>query len=188
MNTSPDSNLLKFYSAGLTFLLALFSQLIAPQQAHAKAQYFSCINKSGIPTTVANMSSGKQVEMIRWTSSIFTDDGWTPERRCQEVSGRFTEYNNKNQLRYLTTGKINGMHVICVALNKGDRCSNLVYTLKPGQNPTQTLNRLFGIQRKATGPLNETGDRAYIDINEYLGIGKTENLPAMTTGDKLNDW
>ncbi len=83
---------------------------------------------------------------------------------------------------------MNGMHVICVALNKGDRCSGLVYTLKPGQNPTQTLNRLFGIQRKATGPLNETGDRTYIDINEYLGVGKTENMPAMTTGDKLNDW
>lgn len=174
-------------STAALFIAAAF-QAFAPQQAKAKAQYFSCVTRSGVPTTVANMSSGKEVPMIRWTSSVFTGDGWSPERRCQEVSSRFTDFNNANQLRYLTTGIMNGMHVICISLNRGDRCSGLVYTLKPGQNPTETLNRLFGVQRTATGPLNETGDRAYIDINEYLGIGKTEGLPAMTTGDKLNDW
>lgn len=179
---------LKFGSAGLTILTAFFSQILIPEQAYAKAKYFTCVSSSGVPTTMAMMSSGKEIPMIRWTSSVFTDSGWTPERRCQEVSARFTDFNNTNQLRYLTTGKMNGMHVICVALNRGDRCSGLVYTLKPGQNPTQTLNRLFGIQRRATGPLNETGDRSYIDVNEYLGLGKTENMPSMTTGDKLNDW
>lgn len=173
---------------GSAMAAATLLQVLFMNSANAKAQSFSCSSSSGVPTTFANMSSGKQVPMIRWTSSVFTNDGWSPERRCQEVSSRFTEFNNSNQLRYLTTGQMNGMNVICVALNKGDRCSGLVYTLKPGQNPTQTLNRLFGVQRKATGPLNETGDRSYIDINEYLGLGKTENLPSMTTGDKLNSW
>lgn len=172
----------------LVFSAIVTTWLVVPTNALAKAQYFSCVNSSGTPTTVANMSSGKKIPMIRWTSGVFSGDGWSPERRCQEVSSRFTEYNNNNQLRYLTTGKMNGMNVICVSLNKGDRCSGLVYTLKPGQNPTQTLNRLFGVQRKATGPLNETGDRVYIDVNDYLGLGKTENLPQMTTGDSLNSW
>lgn len=158
------------------------------QEAKAKARYFSCDTINGVPTTVANMSSGRKVPMIRWVSNTFDNDGWPPSRRCQTVSARFTEYNKKNQLRYLTTGKMNGVNVICVALNKGDRCSGLVYTLKPGQNPTYTLNKLFGVQRKATGPLNETGDRAYIDMNEYLGVGKTEFMKPMTTGDKLNEW
>ena len=161
---------------------------LSPIKAEAKAQYFSCITKGGVPTTIATMSNGKQVPVIRWTSSVFSNDGWTPERRCQEVSSRFSQFNDNNQLRYLTTGYMNGMNVICVALNKGDRCSGLVYTLKPGQNPTQTLNRLFGVQRRATGPLNETGDRAYIDMNEFLGVGRTEDLPPMTTGDNLNSW
>lgn len=186
MNTRDSA--LKIRNTAMALAIATTSQIIASQEVQAKAQYFSCVNRSGVPTTVANMSSGKQIAMIRWTSSIFTDDGWTPERRCQEVSSRFTDFNNRNQLRYLTTGKMNGMHVICVALNRGDRCSGLVYTLKPGQNPTQTLNRLFGVQRTAAGPLNETGDRTYIDINEFLGIGKSEHLPSMTTGDKLNEW
>ncbi len=114
------------------------------QEAKAKARYFSCDTINGVPTTVANMSNGRKVPMIRWVSNTFDNDGWSPSRRCQTVSARFTEYNNKNQLRYLTTGKMNGVNVICVALNKGDRCSGLVYTLKPGQNPTYTLNKLFG--------------------------------------------
>jgi hypothetical protein len=161
---------------------------LAPIKAEAKAQYFSCVTQAGVPTTVAMMSNGKQVPVIRWTSSVFSNDGWSPERRCQEVSSRFSQFNDNNQLRYLTTGYMNGMNVICIALNKGDRCSGLVYTLKPGQNPTQTLNRLFGVQRTATGPLNETGDRTYIDMNQYLGVGRTEDLPPMTTGDNLNAW
>lgn len=173
-------------SIALPFLIG--SQLAVPPQVEAKALHFSCADRNGVPTTVANMSSGKEVSMIRWTSSVFTNDGWSPQRRCQEVSSRFTDFNSRNELRFLTTGMMNGMHVICIALNRGDRCSGLIYTLKPGQNPTQTLNRLFGVQRTATGPLNETGNRSYIDINEYLGIGKTEDLPAMSTGDKLNNW
>jgi len=177
-----------FYSATLTGFFSLTAFVLSAPKVFAKAQNFSCTSLKGIPTTVANMSSGKQIPMIRWTSSVFTGDGWSPERRCQEVSSRFSDFNNNDQLRYLTTGKMNGMNVICVALNKGDRCSGLVYTLKPGQNPTATLYKLFGVQRTATGPLNETGDRGYIDINEYLGLGKSENLPSMTTGDKLNTW
>ena len=175
----PTKGILAFSFLGL---------LNSQSPASAKANTFTCVQQAGVPTTVANMSDGKQIPMIRWTSNIFSDDGWTPRRRCQEVSARFTEYNNVDQLRYLTTGKINGMNVICIALNKGDRCSGLVYTLKPGQNPTQTLHRLFGVQRTATGPLNETSERSYIDINQYLGLEKSEDLPIMTTGDKLNTW
>lgn len=185
MPASQSRSIKLIASAIFTFGLSLS---LLPIKAEAKAQYFSCVTQRGVPTTMATMSNGKQVPVIRWTSSVFSNDGWSPERRCQEVSSRFSQFNDNNQLRYLTTGYMNGMNVICVALNRGDRCSGLVYTLKPGQNPTQTLNRLFGVQRTATGPLNETGDRVYIDMNEYLGVGRTENLPPMTTGDSLNAW
>lgn len=178
----------RFVRVGFILASLNFCSLLIPIPANAKARDFSCANQGGVPTTMANMTNGKQIPVIRWTSSVFTGDGWTPERRCQEVSSRFSEFNDNNQLRYLTTGKMNGMNVICIALNRGDRCIGLVYTLKPGQNPTQTLNRLFNVQHRATGPLNETGDRSYIDMNEYLGVGKTEDMPSMSTGDKLNSW
>lgn len=91
-------------------------------------------------------------------------------------------------MRFLTTGTINKMPVICVALNKGDRCNGLVYTLKPGQNPTTTLQRLFGVQRTASGPLNETGEALYIDMGAYLGGQSSDQMPPMSTGDNLLKW
>ncbi len=156
--------------------------------AKAGAQYFKCISERGVPTTAAVMSSGKQVPMIRWVSDTFTDSGWSPERRCQEVSERFTRLNDQGMLRYMTTGIMNGMNVICTTLNRGDRCNSLLYTLKPGQNPTRTLKGLFNVRTYAVGPLIETGNRLYIDVNEYLGLGPSTSMPARSTGDKLNNW
>lgn len=157
-------------------------------EARAGAEYFKCISNNGVPTTVAVMSSGKQIPMIRWVSDRFTDSGWSPERRCQEVSERFTRLNDKGLLRYMTTGMMNGMNIICTSLNRGDRCNTLLYTLKPGQNPTQTLKSLFNVRTYAVGPLNETGNRLYIDINDYLGLGPSTSMPTSSTGDKLNNW
>jgi len=170
------------YFAAYSFILFF------PNYALAGAESFSCSSQNGIPTTIAIMSSGKRIPMIRWVSDVFSGDGWSPSRRCQEVSERFTEFNRQGILRYLTTGRMNGLNVICVALSKDDRCSGLLYTLKPGQNPSETLRQLFGVRRYATGPLNETGDREYIDINEYLGLGSSDQLPQKSTGDKLNAW
>jgi len=168
----------------------VFSSILVLQSpSYAKAQNFSCVVRDGVPSTIANMNNGKKITMIRWVSDSFSESGWSPLKRCQEVSERFTDFNNQGLLRYLTTGNINGMNVICVALSRGDRCSGLVYTLKSGQNPTETLKKLFGVQKFAnSGPLNETGDRIYIDINEFLGVGSSDQLPQKSTGDKLNEW
>lgn len=165
-----------------------FLSLESHLPARAAAERFVCGTASGVPTTLAIMSSGKQIPVIRWVSDVFASDGWSSQRRCEAVSERMTDFNNRGMMRYLTTGRMNGMNVICVALSKGDPCSGLIYTLKQNQNPSVTLRRLFRVQRSATGPLNETGDVPYIDIQSYLGEGSSENLPAMSTGDKLNRW
>jgi len=154
----------------------------------AGAQKFTCGIRNGVPTTFAVMPNGRQIPMVRWVSDTFTGSGWSPQRRCEEVSARFTNLNEQGSLRYLTTGQLNGMNVICVSLTKGDRCSDLVYTLKPNQNPTATLRKLFSVRSLAVGPLNETGERLYIDVNEYLGIGSSDDLPQKSTGDNLNKW
>lgn len=181
---------MKFTKLNSVLVSALFvpGYIVFAAPANAGAQSFSCTTVGRVPTTVANMSSGQQIPMIRWVSSVFDDSGWSPARRCNEVSARLTSLNNSDSLRYLTTGQMNGMNVICSSLKKNDRCSDLVYTLKPSQNPSQTLRKLFVVRTYAVGPLNETGDRVYIDVNEYLGLGQSDALPQKSTGDKLNAW
>lgn len=106
--------------------------------------------------------------MIRWTSTTFDGSGWTGERRCQEVSQRFETYRQQGRLTYITTGRINGLPVICTAPKAGANCDGLLYTLKPSQNPTQALRRMLDVRYNARGAMNESAGRLYVEIDALL--------------------
>ena len=141
----------------------------------ASAQRFYCGKASGAPATLATTASGKTVPVIRWTSTTFNSAGWSQQKRCQAVSERFENYRQKGSLVYLTTGRINKQPVICTTTRDGGPCDGdgdgddgLLYTLKPGQNPTKTLRDLLDVRTKARGPLNETTGRLYIKMSDLL--------------------
>lgn len=117
-------------------------------------------------------ADARQVPVIRWTSSTFNDAGWSQERRCQEVSARFDGFLKQGRLAYITTGRMNGLPVICTAASRGGACDGLLYTLKPGQDATSTLKNLLEIRVKARGPLNETNSRLYVSIDELLSTAQ----------------
>lgn len=154
--------------------------------AKAAATSFSCTTSKGVPATVAKTDDGRIVSMIRWTSNAFDGAGWTPQRRCQEVSQRFETYRQQGRLAYITTGRMNSLPVICTARSDGGACDGLLYTLKPGQDPTLALKRLFDVRFKARGPLNETTSRVYLSVNELLGAPKMVN-PAANTNTSTSD-
>lgn len=147
-------------SALLGFVINVAAQ---PVQASSK---FYCGSSGGAPATMTTTRSGKQVPIILWKSNVFSADGWSPERRCGEVSQRFNTLHQSGSLKYLTTGRMNGMPVICAARSEGSGCvdGGLLYTLKPGQNASQTLRNLLAIRVKATGPLTETTSRPYFSL------------------------
>ena len=142
----------------------------------ASASSFYCGQASGAPATLAKTASGKSVAVIRWTSSTFNSAGWSQSKRCQAVSERFELYRKQGRLQYLTTGRMNGQAIICTAASNGGACEGLLYTLKPGQNPSKTLADLLDVRTKAKGPLNETTGRLYIKMSDLLdsaaGISK----------------
>ena len=157
-------------AAGL--LSSLGAQLMLGQPAvAASASRFICGSSGGAPATQAITRDGKTVTVVRWTSSVFDGAGWSQQRRCQEVSSRFEDFRRSGQLRYLTTGRINGQPVICTSPSKG-ACDGLLYTLKPGQDPTATLRTLLDIRVKARGPLNETNPRLYVSMDEILEVAQ----------------
>ena len=157
-------------SAVFTSVLALFVSTIqiSDARAGAAARGFVCGVSNGSPTTNAVKADGAQVPVIRWTSTTFEASGWNPQRRCQEVSGRFDTYLKQGRLAFITTGRINGLPVICTAASNGGPCDGLLYTLKPGQNATATLRDLYEIRVKARGPLNETTSRLYVSLDELI--------------------
>lgn len=156
-------------------------------QSSVAARSFVCSTAAGAPATNVVTQGGQQVPLIRWTSNVFNDAGWTPQRRCQEVSGRFDSYFRQGRLDYITTGRMNGLPVICTARSNGGACDGLLFTLKPGQNATQTLQDLFSIRTKARGPLNETNSRVYVSLDELVtnAQANTSAAPPSATGPRL---
>ena len=160
-----DRNIL---SVGLVISTSLWSNLSVIASS-SLASTISCMNADGVPATVVQTKSGKQVPIIYWKSQAFSGSGWTPERRCQEVSARFQSYHSSGTLEYITTGRMNGLPVICVAKTDGGACAGLLYTLKPGQNATATLKKLFDVRTKpGAAPLEETTARMYLSVDSII--------------------
>lgn len=154
---------------GLTGLSCLLNQ---PASASVSARGFVCSSAVGAPATNVITAEGRQVPVIRWTSRAFNDAGWSQQRRCQEVSARFDGFLKQGRLAFITTGRINGLPVICTAPSRGAACDGLLYTLKPGQDATATLRDLLEIRVKARGPLNETTSRLYVSLDELLSTAQ----------------
>lgn len=146
------------------------------QKTTLKTKAFVCGRSNGTPATIAQTNQG-DVPVIRWTSDGFRDVGYSPERRCMEVSARFQQYFLNEKLKYLTTGIMNNQQVVCVADLDGGDCTGLLFTLKRGSDPSQVLNSLLAVRVRASGPLNESTSRVYIDMSEYLKQASVENQP-----------
>jgi hypothetical protein len=140
-----------------------------PTPSRAQQITFFCGSSQGFPATMAKTSQGN-VPIVRWISGHFTKSGWTPQKRCLEVSDRFQYYHDTNALAFITTGTMNRQPVICTAKAKGSSCNGLLFTLKPGTDPALTLQRLMNVRSLGSAPLNEssTGSNVYVDVKDLL--------------------
>jgi hypothetical protein len=95
------------------------------------------------------------------------------------VYSQFQKYRDLGKLQYITTGRKNGVDIICVAEADQSPCVNdpdqgQLWTLKPGSNPNEAiaaLNVLSSGSSKAK-VLVET-QQTWIKVNDLL-----ENNPA----------
>lgn len=118
----------------------------ATQQAmtvlSAQSTAYVCGVEGGVPATIAQTAEGDK-PLILWKSTYFSQNGWPPEKRCNEVTQRFQDYKDRGRLNNVTTGKINGMPVVCLSENAGGDCSDLLITLEPKDNPQTLLNQVI---------------------------------------------
>ncbi|MCU0541506.1 MAG: COP23 domain-containing protein [Oscillatoriaceae cyanobacterium Prado104] len=171
--------------------IALVTTIAASSPAAAQTSGFFCGKKAGQPATILRRPEGS-FTVINWVSNSFSDAGFDAQRRCELVSDRFQQYYKTGRLKYLTTGIINRQPVICVANRPGGDCarelpnSGLLFTIKPGSNPRETLKRLLNLRHQAgANSLNESApssridveinDRLYIDMGEYLNTQPIES-------------
>ncbi|MGF1589481.1 MAG: COP23 domain-containing protein [Pleurocapsa sp.] len=77
-----------------------------------------------------------------WAIPSELGGGWTPEKRCDEITARFESYRQDGLLE-LTTGTENGYDTICVTTQLDPRDCRIVLTVPPGQDPQLTRDLIF---------------------------------------------
>lgn len=168
-----------FISASLFAGVAALTA-ISPVAAQPKDAKFLCGTSQGSPATVVQTARGN-ITVIRWVSNVFGEQ-YAPEYRCKVVSAKFQQFHQDGKLNYLTTGIANDQPVVCVASAKGGPCSGVLFTLKPGGDPLNTLTRLMNVRVQAGPALNEStagmntvGSERYIDVADFLSTAPTDN-------------
>ncbi|MEA5509558.1 COP23 domain-containing protein [Crocosphaera sp. UHCC 0190] len=169
------SNLLRTVATLAATAIASPFLVNSSTQARSASTSFVCDTWQGVPATVAVTPNKDDVPVLLWGSQHFSDSGYDPRTRCQLVSNRFQYFYESGQLNYITTGLMNRMPVVCVTDTYGGSCNGLLFTLKPGSNPSQILQELMAVRFREKGPLNETLGRVYINFQDYLNKAKTSN-------------
>lgn len=136
----------------------------------SSSKYF-CLNQGeDQPVTVVDTKRGR-IELIIWKSQFFSGAGYTPQRRCDQVSSRFQQHFEARTLRYISTGTMNRQPIICVAKNAVGECrqDGLLITLEPRDNPNQVLRELFNLQeRERSGGIYRSFRKEVIVWDDFL--------------------
>jgi hypothetical protein len=142
---------------------------------------FWCRTSTGTPVTVYQNRQGAIEPWIEWTSEYFSGSGYDPVTRCQLVSQRLETYRRNRELKYITAGRMNGQNVICTADRVNGICQNLIYTLRPGQDPIDSVYNLLAWRQGQVGmPSGEESSLIpYIDVRNKLSenTGNKAQLP-----------
>jgi hypothetical protein len=171
---------------GISLVMLLGSSLFMPAGS-ALAQ----TDSSSTPPTNARFTcevvDGEYTVMYRpqsqpgqsyaWAKPGLLGGGWTPERRCTEISRRL-EFYRPDGLLEMQTAIENGYNTVCVTTEQVSSC-RIVLTVPPGQDPRSTRDRVFenltvadsGQQTGAVNTLTEEGGGNMIDqIGQAIGV------------------
>lgn len=150
------------------------SQEIPKQEVSFACRLYSYQgNTERVPTTMAFVRDKKPnpyVPIIAWKSDSFPSSEWTPKRRCDQVSKKFQQFHEQGRLNYLTTGKLNGLGVICAAKPGECNKNNILFSVRPGVNPTTVLAELEDIREGKSSDLTwqSSSENIYLNLGEYL--------------------
>ena len=77
-----------------------------------------------------------------WAIPSALGGGWTPERRCNEITSRLEMYRGDGLLE-MSTGVENGYNTVCVTTRIDPSDCRIVLTVPPGQDPQVTRDLVF---------------------------------------------
>ena len=140
-------------------------------------------NRNGDTRFTCNFVDGEYVVLYNpenqanssfpWAIPSALGGGWTPERRCNEITNRLENYRSDGLLE-MSTGIENGYDTICVTTSIDPSDCRIVLTVPPGQDPQVTRdavfeNLLIADDGGATQGVFTYGDNGSADILGEIG-------------------
>ena len=101
---------------------------------------FTCELTNGEYTVLYHPES-RPNQSYPWAVPGKMGGGWTPEKRCLEISRRLEGYRSDGLLE-LNIGRENSYDILCVTTEIDPSC-RIVLTVPPGQNPETVRNLVF---------------------------------------------
>jgi hypothetical protein len=136
---------------------------------------FSCQTTNG-QYTVMYAPESQPGKLYAWATPMALGGGWSPERRCSEISRRL-EFYRPDGLLEMQTGTENGYNTVCVTTQRNAAC-RIVLTVPPGQDPLSVRDRVFENLTVADSGQQTSAVNTYRDGNGNLlnQIGQVLNL------------
>ena len=169
-----------------TSIVATSASLALNSQKPALANTtFQCLTNTsqGGYSTIAIRSNGTPTSpLFNWRRQDFAASGYTPQRRCNEVTGRLNTAVSQNggllnQL-WLTTGRVNGLPVVCYMRGGDSGCNglNTLFTISRSSphysNPSRALTSLINFSLTGTGSaIEETSGQQYVNLEKLVEAG-----------------
>jgi hypothetical protein len=151
------------------------SQPDKPDTQTSNQSRFSCQFLNGQYTVMYSPQS-QPGQSYAWATPTALGGGWTPERRCNEISRRL-EFYRPDGLLEMRTAVENNYNTVCVTTQKNPACQ-IVLTVPPGQDPQSTRDRVFqnisvADSGKETQAVNTFtgGDSGYQMLDRVLNQG-----------------
>jgi hypothetical protein len=184
-NISENTMKIKYLVGMLAGLsVAIGSAIVPSATAETKTNNtYYCAQLNNSWNTFVNTPRGR-VTLINWANQFAPD--WTPQKRCSAVSGRFQNFLDQGNLKFIRTGNVNQQPVLCVANARGGSCpdENVLITLKPGTDPEGVLIKLVDFRRSVSGqtltlsaddPGFYSDGEFYVDMDKFLDTVPVNN-------------
>jgi hypothetical protein len=155
-------NLIKLVTVGLVLGAAINITSPSTAQQRPVSEYFCGTDKDGVPATMIQLREGS-LPVIRWVRDFAPDSRWTPPERCRQVSLKFKQNQQSDNLRYIVPGKSaeNGLPVLCAARQVSSHIiscpdAQILMTLRDGARPQDYIDQIAEINVNPTsGPIND---------------------------------
>ena len=149
---------------------------------------FTCDYVNGEYTVMYNPENQSD-NSYPWAIPSQLGNGWTPERRCNEITSRLESYRADGLLE-MSTGIENGYDTVCVTTQVDPTDCRIVLTVPPGQDPQITRDLVFENLLIADDGQQTQGVYTYGDENsggDIIGeIGNVIGVTKPASPDKID--